>query len=570
MENNDLLSSERVKSSRCPSGLNFRASADNTGFKTPPPAGGCGNRVQSLPASSAGRRGLLWGKNPLLQKLKEWRKIAAKQENVALFRVLPNRTLENIARLKPATKEDLLTIKGIKEKKFEKYGKDILALINKGQEKLVRRSFNEGGQEFSVRDLQEKVNEKPISVSKYLNSLNSQLRQQKARIQGEISSLDIRENVIYFSLKDREDESVLNCLIWKRDYQFSGIIFEVGMEIILEGYAEVYKLNGRLSFKASVAELVGEGALKKAYDQLKNKLEAEGLFAPERKKPIPEFPQKIGLVTSETGEVIHDFLTNLGRYGYQIKFMDSRVEGQAAVRDLLSAIDYFDGKDIDVLVIIRGGGSLESLQAFNNETLVRRIAGFAAPVICGIGHERDVPLASLAADLMVSTPTAAAVILNKSWGKALDRIKILEQDIIYRYQRALTDKNHQLERSAAELREVADFIFEKFRDIKQRLDNKLAMIAYGLEGTKKTINRFRDMLLINFQKKKDWLVDYLGKAQERLRIVNPMRQLKLGYSIASAKGKIVRSVQQVQRGDEVDILVSDGRIKSQVNNISNK
>ncbi len=498
--------------------------------------------------------------NDLLQKLKEWRKIAAERENIALFRVFSNKVLEDIARLKPATKEDLLAIKGIREKKFEKYGQDILALINK----------NQGGPELFGYDMEEKTGKKPFSVSEYLGLLNSRLRQQKARIKGEISSLDFKVGYLFFSLKDRDDGSVLNCFMWDRHYRLCGISFEIGMEIIAEGFPEIHKPNGRLAFQVSTAELVGEGALKGAYDQLKNKLEVEGLFAPERKKPLPEFPQKIGLITSETGEVIHDFLNNLGRYGYQIKFMDSRVEGQAAVRDLLSAMDYFDGKDIDVLVIIRGGGSLESLQAFNNEVLVRRIAELVMPVICGIGHERDVPLASLAADLMVSTPTAAAVILNKSWEKALDRIKILERDIIYGYQSALTDKSRWLESLTAELREKADFIFEKFRDIKHRLDNKLAMIAYGLKDAEKAINRFRALLLTNFQKKIDWLSDCLYKAQERLRIVDPMRQLKLGYSIASSRGKVIRSVRQVQRGDEVDILVSDGQIKSRVNNISNK
>src|SRR3989344_6811079 len=252
--------------------------------------------------------------------------------------------------------------------------------------------------------LPDKQIEQPFSVSAYLDLLNIQLSEHEARIQGEISSVDIRERVVYFSIKDSIDGSVMSCLIWKRNYDFSGIEFEPGMEVILEGVPDIYKLSGRLSFKTSSVELVGEGALKKAYDKLKNKLNSEGLFLKERKKEIPELAGKIGLITSETGAVIHDFLTNLGRYGFNIRFMDSRVEGQPAVRELISAVDYFYDKDIDVLVIIRGGGSLESLQAFNNETLVRKISDFNKPVICGIGHEKDVPLASLVADKMVSTP----------------------------------------------------------------------------------------------------------------------------------------------------------------------
>ncbi|MBU1993025.1 exodeoxyribonuclease VII large subunit, partial [Patescibacteria group bacterium] len=488
----------------------------------------------------------------LLQKLKEWRRIIANNEGIDLFRVLQNKVIESIATLKPRTKEELMAIKGIRERKFNKYGEGILALVNK---ETAFANF---------------VKDKPYTVSNYLDLLNNKLSQQEARVQGEISSLEIRENYLFFSLKDRGNESVLRCFMGNNDYKLCGISFEEGMEIIVDGFPEIYKPNGRFSFQVSTAELVGEGTLKKAYNQLKKKLEAEGLFSPERKKPIPEFSQKIGLITSETSAVIHDFLTNLGRYGYQIQFVDSRVEGQSAVRDLLSAINYFSDKDIDILVIIRGGGSLESLQAFNNEILVRKIADFNVPVICGIGHEKDVPLASLVADLMVSTPSIAAVTLNKSWEKALSHIKIFEQDIINKYQQVLSDKKHQLEIFHLELKEKADFIFEKFETIKRQLNNKLETISYVLKDTKTTINRFQDLLFINFQKKKDRLFGYLERAEERLRIVDPVRQLKLGYSIASLDGKIIKSIRQVQRGDKVDILVSDGKIKSQVNDINNK
>jgi len=189
---------------------------------------------------------------------------------------------------------------------------------------------------------------------------------------------------------------------------------ELGMEIIVDGMPSIYAPSGRFNFQVNTIELVGEGALKLAYDKLKKKLEDEGLFGIARKKEIPELVQKIGLITSETGAVIHDFLNNIGKYGFQIKFFNSRVEGQLATADLLKGIKYFENQDIDVLVIIRGGGSLESLQAFNNEVLVRRIAEFEKPVICGIGHDKDVPLCALVADLLVSTPTAVTTVLNKS------------------------------------------------------------------------------------------------------------------------------------------------------------
>jgi exodeoxyribonuclease VII large subunit len=193
------------------------------------------------------------------------------------------------------------------------------------------------------------------TVSGYLDAINVNLKRQKARIQGEISSLDIRRTYLFFTLKDKEDQSALNCFMWERDYRMCAVSFQEGLEVIVEGFPEIYKPSGRMSFKAATAEWVGEGALKKAYEELKRKLESEGIFAPERKKALPEFPERIGLITSESGAVIHDFLNNLGKYRYRITFMNSRVEGQTAVRDLVSAVRYFSKKSIDVLVIIRGG-----------------------------------------------------------------------------------------------------------------------------------------------------------------------------------------------------------------------
>jgi len=362
----------------------------------------------------------------LLEKLKSWRAAVAKKEGVELYRVLPNKTIEAIAELEPKTKNDLLSIKGIKEKKFEKYGAEILSLVSNGQEtEEIMLETNSSG-EIKI-----------YTVSRYLDVLNFQLKQIPARVKGEISSLDIRNNYLFFSIKDAKNESVLVCFMWKKRYDLCGIAIEEGMEIIVEGFPEVYKPSGKFSFKTATVELVGEGVLKKAYDALKKQLEKEGLFLPERKKRIPEFPRNIGLITSETGAVIHDFLNNLGKHGYHIQFVDSRVEGQIAVRSLISALDYFENKDVDVVVIIRGGGSLESLQAFNNEVLVRRVADFKVPVICGIGHDKDVPLASLAADKLVSTPTAATNILDETWDKALNTVILFEKEIFYKNQKLL-------------------------------------------------------------------------------------------------------------------------------------
>lgn len=473
--------------------------------------------------------------NSLSQKLKEWRQGTAQKEGVDLFRILSNATIETIASQKPTTKEELVSIKGIKERKFEKYGASILALVN--------NSENEN-------NIQEKGGEdkKPYTIRGYLNFLNTEFKKYKARVQGEISSLDIRNGYLFFSLKDKDDESMLTCFMWRRNYELCGISLEVGMEIIVDGLPEIYAPSGRFSFRATTLELVGEGALKKAYDQLKQKLEKDGLFAAERKKQIPEFPQRIGLITSESGAVIHDFLNNLGKYGYHISFVNSRVEGLTAIRSLLSAIEYFKDKNIDVLVIIRGGGSLESLQAFNNETLVRKVADFNKPVICGIGHDKDVPLASLVADKAVSTPTAVATILNRSWEKVINDIFAAGKDVVYKYQRTLDEASHRVESFPSDL---------------------IRFLKGILQDAKEVVSSFSRSILDNLAIELENNSRMLDDAKKRMEIFDPARQLKLGYSIAYNAGKILKTVKQVKVGDNIDIKISDGNIGSIIKNINN-
>lgn len=408
---------------------------------------------------------------------------------------------------------------------------------------------------------------KLYSVGSYLNLLNMGLNKYKARVQGEISSLSIRPGYIFFSIKDAKEQSSLNCLIWRNNYELCGIEFEQGMEIIVNGSPQIYKPSGQMTFHASTIELVGEGALKKAYNELKKKLEKQGLFDIERKKPIPDFTKKIGLITSETGAVIHDFLNNLGKHGYNIKFIDSRVEGQIAIQNLISAVDYFSDKDIDVLVIIRGGGSIESLQAFNNEMLARKISDFKVPVICGIGHDKDIPLVSLVADKAVSTPTAVTVILNRSWDQALSDIAIFEKDIIYKYQKLLEQTRYYFEILSNKLGKQFTIISKNFEETKLCLKNALTNISYRIEEIKKSLRDFSDMFLNNLKIIFEQNYNILNDIEKQLKIFNPERELKLGYSIIFSAGKIIKSVQQVKKGQELDIQVSDGKIKSKIKNI---
>lgn len=516
--------------------------------------------------------------NNLLQKLKEWRKKTANTEGVPVFRVFSNAVLEAVAQFEPADKEALFLIKGIRDRKYDKYGEAVLALVNEEQKE----------HEFFVDNFAE--GKKPFSVSDYLDFLNNQLSQITARIQGEISSLDVRERVIYFSLKDSEEGSVINCLIWKNVYEMSGVEFEIGMEVVLEGCPDVYKPSGRLSFKVSSAELVGEGALKKAYDLLKKRLEAEGLFAIEKKRPVPNLPQKIGLITSATGAVIHDFSTNLGRYGFQIKFIDSKVEGQVAVRGIISAIDYFNGIDIDVLVIIRGGGSLESLQAFNNENLVRKIASFHKPIICGIGHDKDIPLVSLVADKMVSTPTAVAHTLNESWQKAVHKLDLNKEKTLSIFKDFIFSEQKNISKSFDVIKRNFQSIFDNFNKVEESLKRYFVSIKFRISEINRNIIEYPRVIngymkslikdlsektnlgntLLLFKNSFNQIKEHVLSAEKLIIKSDPEKQLNLGYSIVKSGGVLIRKINQIKKGQMVNVWVENGDFDSEVKNINKK
>ena len=381
--------------------------------------------------------------------------------------------------------------------------------------------------DFSAYDDEAKV----FTVVQYIEILNTFLKRETVRITGEVSELKrAASGHVYFTIKDKDAPGVIDCIIWSRNYQLCGVALEVGMEVILSGHPNIYAPSGRLSFVADTVELVGEGALKKAYDDLRKKLEAEGLFAEERKRALPDYVSRIGVVTSMKGAVIHDFMNNLGRFGFRVRGIDSRVEGQQSVKPLLAAVRAMRAETreggaaaedaIEALVVIRGGGSLESLQGFNNETLVREIVDFPVPVIAGIGHDQDVPLMALAADYMTSTPTAAAHLLNRSW-------------------------------------EAARMKLEQAARIHVRVGNELARVKADLALA-------RGALI-------DHMTDGIARLRERLahadqvvRLNDPARQLRLGYAIARKGGKVLRSAEALVHSDAVDVQLADGTVRTRV------
>lgn len=378
------------------------------------------------------------------------------------------------------------------------------------------------------------LNEKIFTIAEYIDVLNVFFKSQSVKIIGEISELKRAvSGHIYFTVKDKENPGSLDAIMWSRNYALCGINLEVGMEIILNGHPNVYPNNGRLSFVADTVELVGEGALKKAYDDLRKKLEAEGVFAVERKRMLPDYIQRIGVITSTKGAVIHDFENNLGKFGFAVNVIDSRVEGAQAAAPLLAAIRTMRGLvnmssagGIEALVIIRGGGSLESLQAFNNEALVREVIDFPVPVIAGIGHDQDVPLMALAADHMTSTPTAAAHLLSRSWAEAYAKVR-------------------------------------EFSGLLNRFPLEIQKTRNNIDGT-------WNIICNDFERSLSEARQTIELGSQAIKHNDPGRQLKLGYSIARRNGKVVRSTGGLSPGDGLELTVSDGKIDSTIIKIHGK
>ena len=419
-----------------------------------------------------------------------------------------------------------------------------------------------------MKDIQ-KETEKIYSVSDYIKIVNQGLKNFKSKIIGEVSEVNFGPTGhVYFSLKDEEGKSVIQCVIWKYKYNIYGIELKEGLKIIAFGCPNIYAQRGNLSFITEVIEHAGEGALKKEYERLKGELTKEGLFEESKKRLIPKYPQRIGVITARQGAVLADFLNNIGRFGFKIKMIDSRVEGQTAVSDLLSSVRIFKKQDIEALVVMRGGGSLESMLAFNNELLVREIADFPVPVIAAIGHHKDAPLAALAADCSVSTPSIAASVLNESWEQAALLLEKQERDIINSYGNVLRNADLSINQSISAIQEMKDLIFNKYREMENALKVSFQMIKGAVQNTKINLRNSWEKSMFGFKSLLSTISRQLEHSDRIIYLNNPETRLKLGYSITRHNGRVVRSAENVKIGEDIDVRVIDGSIISKVNKIN--
>ncbi len=366
-------------------------------------------------------------------------------------------------------------------------------------------------------------------------------------IEGEISELNESQGRwLFITIKD-ESASVS---VFGVMYQLSGWkSLEVGMRVHVYGVPRIHQKSGRFSITAERIVPAGEGALKLAFEKLKAQLTNEGIFDDSRKRALPPFPQKVGLVTAKGSQAYNDFVKILKDRmgGIHIYFAPVTVQGDSAPQAIIDALKYFNTryKDLDAIVVCRGGGSLEDLQAFNDEHVVRAIFASKIPVICGVGHEGDVSLADLVADIRASTPTHAAELLIEERETLLQRVDLFIQRIQRLYLSALSEHKHAVSRTI------------------NRLEH--AMRSH-IQFMQHTVDRFYSVSAPTYKNAVSKSLDrytYLSRTLTNLDYTN---LLEKGFSITrNQEGTIIRSVQSVDADTTIQTALSDGTIYSHVN-----
>jgi exodeoxyribonuclease VII large subunit len=389
------------------------------------------------------------------------------------------------------------------------------------------------------------------SLTKYIRDLlETEKTLQDVWVDGEISNLSRpASGHVYFTLKDAG--ASLRGVIWKTSVSRLKLVLQDGMAVTVHGRIGVYEVSGQYQLYADQILPVGEGALYQEFQKLKALLEAEGLFELDRKRSIPEFPNRIGIVTSATGAAIKDILNTLRRRLplVEVFFAPSPVQGDDAPPKLVESLAALNDLDLklDVILLARGGGSIEDLWAFNDERVVRAVAGSRVPIICGVGHETDFTLSDFAADLRAPTPTAAAELATQiTTADLLENLHTIETQLPTLFLSRMDDRRTSLSGLKDGLRFLSPS--RRIQSNRQHLD----------ELARRTNSGGNHRLALD--------VSRLVGLGDRLEALNPVHILNRGYAIVTRlkDGTLVHKVDQA-RG-EIQIRVSDGEFDAQVLN----
>ena len=412
---------------------------------------------------------------------------------------------------------------------------------------------------FSVSELNNQINN--LVESKFSNLL----------VKGEISQLTKHPNGhMYFNIKD--ESATLPCAMFYYDKKLTNYIPNIGDKVVLEGKSSFWVKGGSLKFLANKISLAGQGDLWAKFEALKKDLLEKGLFDQQRKKPLPKYPQKIGLITSVSGSVIKDILDVIRRNSPYLKIVvrDCRMQGDEAVDDLIEAIDNFhhSNTNVDVIIIARGGGSLEDLWCFNSEKLAYKIYKSTIPIISAIGHETDTTISDLVSDKRAGTPSIAAEIVAPSVSECL-------QNVDFYYDSILSLIRNKIEKFIIQLKNIKKrHGLHKARYILSNHHDKLSRIIFSLSSSKiaNQINMKNDKLdiinknitsnVMNNLKSKIEKINYLENYSNSL---NPNNVLKRGYSVVyNNQGKLVTKVENTKPQDKLDIKLYNGKLEVEV------
>lgn len=436
-----------------------------------------------------------------------------------------------------------------------------------------------------------------LSVSQAMQIAKRQLEDITVRVIGEVSehSANSRYKAVYFTIKD--ENSSLPCMMWKNRFDASGTQIAIGSLVELTGRFTLYAAKGRMNFDVFSIELAGEGKLRMQVANLAKKLDAEGLMNPALKKPIPQFPRTIGVVTSPRGAAVYDVLRTLRRRypSAKVLFAGVGVEGAKAPGEMSQALKVVQDAGAEVILLVRGGGSFEDLMPFNDESLARTIFSMDVPIVTGIGHEPDTSIADMVADHRASTPTAAAETVAPS---SIELIASIESRSAH-MARILSDR---LSKTAMVLENISNkpvfsdpmrmfdsearFLDDSLQRLSAAIPTMLSNYNVRLSSTIATLKSGLANLCVPFQSKRNLAASKLfmmgSKITEKqksslatlaasLDALSPLEVLTRGYSIArTAEGRVLKSAKTVKEDDGISVQMRDGTLNCTVNTIDDK
>ena len=417
---------------------------------------------------------------------------------------------------------------------------------------------------------------------------------ERVYLTGQVSNFRKRPTHQYFSLKD--DRAVIQATIWSGIYQKLGFDLEEGMKINVVGRVQVYEPSGSYSIIIEKAAPDGVGVLALQFEQLKKKLSEEGLFQDRFKQAIPQFAKKIGVVTSRSGAVIQDIITTVSRRfpGVEIVLYPTKVQGEGAAEEIVRNIAKANERDdLDVLIIGRGGGSIEDLWAFNEEIVVRAIFESRLPIISSVGHETDVTLSDFVADKRAATPTAAAELatpvtkldlltylknqerrmatsVQNTLSKKEKALKVLSQSVIFRQPERLYDGYLQ------RLDQLQLRLKQSVNSELVRQEQRVLELVHRLEQLSpiNKVHRYQDRLL-QFEKllRSQMAVVYDAKVaevkrlSEALLMLDTSRIVARGYAIVKKEDTVVSSAKDLKKTDQVTLMMRDGQVELEVKDV---